>query len=100
VDIVGRAVTQAVSHPFPTATARVQSQGTSCGICGEQFCTGAAFFRVLLLRFPSQIFIPPNAPRSGAGIIGQLVADVPSGHSLTPPQEIIIVKYLMVNFEG
>jgi hypothetical protein len=24
---------------------------------------------------------------SGAGTIGQLVGDVPSGHSLTPPQE-------------
>jgi hypothetical protein len=34
------------------------------------------------------ILIPPTAPHSpssGAGTIGQIVADVPSGLSLTPP---------------
>jgi hypothetical protein len=45
---------------------------------------------LLVLRFPLPIFIPPTAPHSssGAGTIGQTVADVPSGLSLTPPQEI------------
>jgi hypothetical protein len=45
------------------------------------------FLRVL--RFPVPILIPPTTPQSssGAGTIGQLVADVPSGLSLTPPQE-------------
>jgi hypothetical protein len=39
--------------------------------------------------FPVPILIPLTAPHSssGAGTIGQLVADVPSGLSLTPPQE-------------
>jgi hypothetical protein len=47
------------------------------------------FLRVL--RFPLPILIPPTVPHSsswsGADTIGQLVADVPSGLSLTPPQE-------------
>jgi hypothetical protein len=39
--------------------------------------------------FPCQILIPLTAPHSssGAGTRGQLVADVPNGLSLTPPQE-------------
>jgi hypothetical protein len=49
----------------------------------------AGFLRVL--RFPLPILIPPTAPHSSsssiARTIGQLVADVPSGLSLTPPQE-------------
>jgi hypothetical protein len=62
----------------------------SCGICGGQSGTGAGFLRVL--RFPLPIPIPLTAPHSSsssfdAGTIGQLVADVPSGLSLTPPQE-------------
>jgi hypothetical protein len=57
----------------------------SCGICGGQSGTGADVLRVL--RFPLPILIPPSAPHSsGAGTIGQLVAAVPSGLSLTPPQ--------------
>jgi hypothetical protein len=51
--------------------------------------TGAGFLRVL--RFPLPILIPPTAPysssSSGVGTIGLLVADVPSGLSLTPPDE-------------
>jgi hypothetical protein len=55
-------------------------------ICGGQSGTRAGVLRVL--RFPLPILIPLTAPHSsGAGTIGQLVADVPSGLSLTPPQE-------------
>jgi hypothetical protein len=60
----------------------------SCGICGGQSSIGAGFLRVL--RFPPTILIPPTAPHSsssGAGKTDQTVADVPSGLSLTPPQE-------------
>jgi hypothetical protein len=59
-----------------------------CVICCGQSGTWAGFIR--LLRFPLPIFLPPTAPESsssGAGTIGQLVADVSSGLSLTPPQE-------------
>jgi hypothetical protein len=40
-------------------------------------------------RYWLRILISPTTPHSssGAGIIGQILADVPSGLSLTPPQE-------------
>jgi hypothetical protein len=77
---------QAVSHLLPTAAARVRAQVRSCGICGEQSGIGAGFLRVL--RFPLPILIPQTAPHSSPSInLDQLVADVPSGLSLTPPQE-------------
>jgi hypothetical protein len=48
----------------------------------------ADFLRVL--RFPLKILIPPNVPthQPGTGTIVKSVADVPSGLSLTPPNEI------------
>jgi hypothetical protein len=69
--------------------ARVRSQVRSCEICGGQSGAEAGFLRVL--KFPLPALIPPTAHMhhlsSGAGTIGQLVADLPSGLSLTPPQE-------------
>jgi hypothetical protein len=85
---LGRAIAQAVSRRLPTAAARVRFQVRSCVICGGQSGTGAGFLRVL--RFPLPILIPPttqHSSSSGAGTIGQILADVPSGLSLTPPQE-------------
>jgi hypothetical protein len=72
---------------LPNAAARVRAQVRSCGICGGQSGTGGRYFRVL--RFPLPILIPPTAPHSsssssGAGTIGQLVADVPRGLNLNP----------------
>jgi hypothetical protein len=87
----GRAVAQAVSCRLPTAAAWVRAQVKSCGIYGEQSGTGASFFRVL--RFSLPILIPPTPPHSssssirGAGTIGQTVAAVPSGLSVTPPKK-------------
>jgi hypothetical protein len=84
-----RTIGRVVSRWFPTATARVRSQVRSCG---GQSGTGAGFLRVL--RFPLPIYFPPTAPHSssssssGDGTIDQLVADLPSGLSLTQPQEI------------
>jgi hypothetical protein len=75
-----RAITQAVSRRFPTAVARVWS----CEICRGQSGTEAGFLRVL--RFPLPILIHYHLSY-GAGTIGQIVADVPSGLSITPPQE-------------
>jgi hypothetical protein len=84
-----RAIAQAISRRLPTAAARVSAQVSSCGICGEQSGTGAALLRVL--RFPCQFsfhrLFHTHHLSSRAGTIGQLVADVPSGLSLTPPQE-------------
>jgi hypothetical protein len=79
----------AVSRRLTTAAARVRDQVRSYGVCGGQSDTGESFLRVL--RFPLSILISSTAPHSllpsRAGTIGQLGADVPSGHSLTPPQE-------------
>jgi hypothetical protein len=86
---LGRVIAQADSRRFPIAATRFRAQVRSFGICGGQSGTGIGFLRVL--RFPLPILIPPTAPlsssSSGAGTIGQLVAEVPSGLSLTPPQE-------------
>jgi hypothetical protein len=76
-------------HPnrrLPTAAARVRAQVRSCGIRGGLSGTGAGFLRVR--RFPLPILIPPTTPylSSGAGTIGQSVAELPSRLSVTPPQ--------------
>jgi hypothetical protein len=80
---------QAVSRWHRTAAARVRTQARLRGICDGQSGTVAGFLQVL--RFPLSILIPPIASHSssspGAGTIGQIVADVPSGLSLTPPEE-------------
>jgi hypothetical protein len=83
-----RAIAQAVNQRLPTAVALVWAQIRSCGICGGQSSTGAGFLSVL--RFPLSIVIPPTAQHSsssGAAKVGQLVADIPSGVSLTPPPQ-------------
>jgi hypothetical protein len=91
---IGRALLNHGAKAVPwlrpvTAAARVLFQVRSCGICSGQSDTGAGFLRVL--RFPLPILIPSTAPHSslssGAGTIGQIVADVPSGLSLTVPKE-------------
>jgi hypothetical protein len=91
----GRAIAQAVSRRLPTAAARVRARVRSCGICGGQSGTGAGFLRVL--RFPLPILIPSTAPHSSSIIRGwyngPIVAAVPSGLSLTPPQETKKKKY-------
>jgi hypothetical protein len=86
---------RAVSHlrrlvaSFPLRPARVRVQVRSCGICGGQSGTGAGFLRVL--RFPCQFsfhrLLHIHHLSTWAGRIRQLAADVPSGLSLTPPQE-------------
>jgi hypothetical protein len=86
-----QAIAQAVSRWLPIAAARVRARVWSCGICGRQSSAGAGFLRVL--RFPLPIFILPIAPKSPSSIIQgwynkPIVTAVPSGLSLTPPQEI------------
>jgi hypothetical protein len=85
--IFDRAIAQAVSRQLPTAAAWVRDQVRWC-ICGGQSGIRVGFLRIL--RSPLPILIPPAVPHSsssGAGKIGQLMADVPSGLSLIPPQE-------------
>jgi hypothetical protein len=57
-----RAIVQAVSRRLPNVAARVLSQVRSRGIYGGRSGTGASLLRVL--RFPTPIFISPNAPYS------------------------------------
>jgi hypothetical protein len=82
-------------EPVSLTAFRVRAQVRSFGICRGQSDTGAGSLRIL--RFPLPILIPPTAPHlsSGAGTIGQLVADVPSGLSLTPPKETKLAYYLL-----
>jgi hypothetical protein len=83
----GCAIAQAISCWLPTTADQVSAQVRSCGICGGQSGNGAGFLRVLWFPLP---ITPPNAPHSsssGAGTVGQMVADMPGGISLTPPQE-------------
>jgi hypothetical protein len=82
----GRAIAQVTSRRLPTETAQVRTRVSSCEIFGGQSGTGifSEYF-----GFP----IPPIAPQSSASIIWggynrPIVAAVPSGLSLTPPQEI------------
>jgi hypothetical protein len=88
----GHAIAQVVSCWLPTAVVRVRSQVRSCGICGGQSGSGAGFSKYF--GFPCQFSFHrlPHTHHhhllSGAGTIGQTVADVPGGLSLTPPQEI------------
>jgi hypothetical protein len=81
----GRAISHAVRSRIPTAAARVRTQVSSCGICGGLIGTEADFLRVLRFPLPFSFYrlLHTHHLSSGAGTIGQLVADVQSGHSLT-----------------
>jgi hypothetical protein len=85
----GRAITQAVSSLSPTAEARVRSQVKYFGIYDGLSDTEAGLLRVLRVPFQFSFHqtLHTHHLSSGAGTIGQLVADMPSGLSLTPNHE-------------
>jgi hypothetical protein len=73
---------------LPTMLARVRAPVRSCGIYGGQSGTGTVFSEYF--SFPCQFSLHRllhihHHLSSGAGTIGQLVTNVPSG--LTPPKE-------------
>jgi hypothetical protein len=89
--VEGRAIAQALSRRLHTAATHVRAQVGSFGICGGQSDTAAGFFSEYF-GFTCQfsfhrLFHTEHHLSSRAGTIGQLVADVPSGLSHTPPQE-------------
>jgi hypothetical protein len=71
-------------------TVRVRARVSSGGICGRQSGTGGGVFSEYF-GFRSQLSLhrllhTHHHPSPGAGTIGQIVAYVPSGLSLTAPQ--------------
>jgi hypothetical protein len=82
-----RAIAQEVSRRLPTAASHVLAQVKSCGICGGQSVTGADFLQALRFPLPIVLHTHHHHLPSWAGTISQIVADVPSGLSLTPPKE-------------
>jgi hypothetical protein len=85
----GHGITEAVSRWLPTTATRLRFRA-ACGVCGGQNVTGAGFSEYL--GFPFQcsfhkLFHVDYHLSSGAVTIGQLVADIQIGLSLTPPQE-------------
>jgi hypothetical protein len=80
---------QPVCRRLPTAGARVRYQVRTCGICVGQRALWEVFSEYV--RFPYQFSFHQllhTHLASGAGTIGQIVFDVPSGLSLTWPQGI------------
>jgi hypothetical protein len=81
------------SSHISTASARVQCKFKLCGICGGQSGTGAVLFRALQFSLQFSFYrIIHTHLSSGACTIGQLVADVTSGLSITLSHETIKIK--------
>jgi hypothetical protein len=79
-------IAQAVSRRLPTAAARIRAQVRTYVICGGQ--SGRFSPRTSIsyeFSFHRLLHTHHLSPRTGT--IGQIVTDVPSGVSLTSPQE-------------
>jgi hypothetical protein len=88
MDPKGCAIAQAVSRRLPTAAARVRGQ-VMWNLWWTKWCWGrfSPSTSVSPVNFHSTDCFTLIVLSSGAGTIGQSVADLPSGLSLTPPQE-------------
>jgi hypothetical protein len=87
-DYEGRDIAQVVSRRLPTAAGRVRAHVRSCGICGGQSGSGVGFLEYFLFPYQCSFHrLLHTHLSSGVSAIGQLVADVPSWLSVTPPQE-------------
>jgi hypothetical protein len=84
-----RAVVQGVSRWLPTAAPRLESSSGHVGFVVDKVALWQVFSEYFGFpcQFSSHRMLHTHLS-SGAGTIGQTVADVPSGLSLTPPQEI------------
>jgi hypothetical protein len=86
--VVGRALAQSVSRWLPTAAVPVQAQVKALGFVVDRVALGQVFSEYF--GFPCQFLfhqILHTHLSFGVGTIGQLVADVPIGLSLTLPKE-------------
>jgi hypothetical protein len=87
---VGRAIAQEISRRLPTAAARVRARSGHVAFVADKVALGQVFS--VYLGFPCQfsfhrLFHIYHPLSCGTGTIWQLVADLPSGLSLTPPKE-------------
>jgi hypothetical protein len=80
----GRVIAQAISRRLPTAAARVQTRGRSCGICGNKVALGQVSSEYFGFPYRFALLHNHHHPSSAAGTVGRTVAAVPSGLSLTP----------------
>jgi hypothetical protein len=85
----GRAIAQAVSRRFPNAAAQVDPMSGHVGFVVDKVEMGqvSSEYFGLSCQVSFHRLHHTHHLSSGAGTIGQIVADVPSGLSLTPPQE-------------
>jgi hypothetical protein len=84
---VGRVTAQAIYRQFPNAAVRVRARAKSYGICGGPINSVADFSEYFgtPCQFVFHQFLQNHHHlSSGAGTIGQTVAALPSGLSLTP----------------
>jgi hypothetical protein len=91
--MLGRAIAQAASRRLSTAAARFETRSGHVGFVADKVALGQVFSEYL--GFPCyfsfyRLFHTHHHLPSGPGTIGQIVADVPSGLSLTPPQGYLL----------
>jgi hypothetical protein len=83
----GRAIAQAVSLRLPTTATRFEPRSGHVGFVVDKVALGHFFSEYF--GFPCQFsfhrLLHTHHLSSGAGTVGQLVAAMPSGLSLTPP---------------
>jgi hypothetical protein len=85
-------IAQVVGPWLPTMVARVQSH---VGFVVDEVTLGQVF--CFPCQFPfHRLLYTHHHLSSGAGTIGQIVADMPSGLTLTPCQEIIITIIIII----
>jgi hypothetical protein len=85
----GRTTAQAVSRRFPTAGTGFEPRSNYVGFVVDKVALGQVFseYSGFPCQFPFHRLLHTHHLSSGAGTIDQLVADVPSGLSLTPPRK-------------
>jgi hypothetical protein len=83
------AVAQAASRQLHTTAAWVRTLARSCGICdGLHWGRFSLSTSISLSQYSHRLLHTHLHPFSRAVTVGQIVADVAIGLSLTPPQEL------------
>jgi hypothetical protein len=90
--LLGRAIAQVVNRRLPSRRPRFDLRAGHVGFVVDQVTLGGRFSPSNSVS-PAQLSFhrllhTPHYLSFVAGTVGQIVADVPSGLSLTPPQDI------------